>query len=255
MAVAGRWLWQGSCSGRVRIVRVKHTTMHRTFRLTCLVACVAAAAGLWPPSASAIGARRAEVRVLVTPSAAAVYVDGSYAGMVDDFVGLFQRLSLPPGEHDVVLYLDGYRTVHQTLRLAPNATYKLRYTMEPLAPGEVSERPPAAPPVPPPSGPTMRRRTQRERPTTPSRRASPDQPSDFGTLTMRVQPFDADVTIDGHHWSGADGGERLMLHLVEGRHHVEVRKIGYRSFAMDIDIRRGNPTPLNVALTPDQEER
>src|SRR5687768_16633999 len=35
---------------------------------------------------------RAEVRVLVTPADAAVYVDGYYAGVVDDFDGILQRL-------------------------------------------------------------------------------------------------------------------------------------------------------------------
>lgn len=212
---------------------------------------------------------RAEVRVLVTPKEAAVYVDGFYAGIVDDFNGFFQRLPVPPGEHDVVLYLDGYRTVHQRLYLAPGSTHKLRDTMEKLPPGEPSEPPPAALPAPPgpPAGAVMA-------PWPPQRGRMPPVPfpvpgpsgappettppgdaagrSEFGTLALRVQPGDADVTIDGEHWSGADGGERLIVQVVEGSHHVEVRRAGYRTFSTDIEVRRDQTSPLNVSLSPER---
>ena len=79
----------------------------------------------WPPAAYPfpyypLFNNRAEVRVLVTPEEAAVYVDGFYAGVVDDFNGLFQRLPLPPGGHDIVVYYDGYRTVHHRVYLQPD---------------------------------------------------------------------------------------------------------------------------------------
>ena len=61
------------------------------------------------------------MRVLVTPREAAVYVDGFYAGIVDDFNDV-QPLPLPPGAHDIVLYLEGYRTVHQRAYLTPGST-------------------------------------------------------------------------------------------------------------------------------------
>jgi len=57
-------------------------------------------AGLEPclviPATEAAFVGRAEVRVLVTPPEAAVYVDGYYAGLVDDLDGFFQRLPLTP---------------------------------------------------------------------------------------------------------------------------------------------------------------
>jgi hypothetical protein len=34
-------------------------------------------------------------------------VDGFYAGIVDDFNGVFQSLPLTPGGHTVVLYVEG----------------------------------------------------------------------------------------------------------------------------------------------------
>jgi hypothetical protein len=41
---------------------------------------------------------------MARPEEAAVYVDGFYAGIVDDFDGVFQKLLLPPGDHTIVLY-------------------------------------------------------------------------------------------------------------------------------------------------------
>jgi hypothetical protein len=70
-------------------------------------------------------------------------------------------------------------------------------------------------------------------------------------LVIRVQPAGADILIDGDRWSGPDGDERLLLQVSEGTHHIEVRKSGYRSFAADVPIRRGETTPLNVSLPPE----
>ena len=41
----------------------------------------------------------ASIRLLVEPREAEVYVDGYYAGVVDDFDGIFQRLRVTPGRH------------------------------------------------------------------------------------------------------------------------------------------------------------
>jgi hypothetical protein len=93
---------------------------------------------------------RAEVRLLVTPANAALYVDGFYAGTVDDFDGFFERLPLPPGGHEIVMYLNGYRTARQMVYLQPGSTFKIQIRMELLRPGESSEPPELAPSVPPP---------------------------------------------------------------------------------------------------------
>ncbi len=42
-----------------------------------------------------------DVRLEVRPRDAAVYVDGYYAGIVDDFDGVFQRLTLEAGPHQI----------------------------------------------------------------------------------------------------------------------------------------------------------
>lgn len=84
----------------------------------------------------------ADVRVEVTPKQAEVYVDGFYAGVADDFDGVFKRLHTTPGGHAITLHLEGYRTVTENLYLSPESTFKLHDTMDKLAAGETSEAPP-----------------------------------------------------------------------------------------------------------------
>jgi hypothetical protein len=83
-----------------------------------------------------------KVRVLATPEEAAVYVDGFYAGLVDDFDGALQRLPITPGDHAITLYLEGYRTVTRHISVAPDASVKLRLRMDKLGPDQTSELPP-----------------------------------------------------------------------------------------------------------------
>jgi hypothetical protein len=78
-----------------------------------------------------IGVRASgDVRVLATPKQAEVYVDGFYAGVVDDFDGVLQRLHTTPGGHAITLHLEGYRTVTQNIYVTPDSTFKLQLTMD-----------------------------------------------------------------------------------------------------------------------------
>ena len=212
----------------------------------------------------------AAVRLEVTPNDAAVYVDGYYAGIVDDFDGTFQRLRLAPGEHDITLYLDGYRTVHQRVYLTPDHTFKIKYRMERLAPSDIQEpRPlPQNPPMPPPGAQPMPgqpvpgqpvpmppqgrgpggRRMPPPQNTPPQPPPGNAQPSEYGTLAIRVQPGGAEILVDFEPWRGADGQDRLVIDLAEGQHSVEIRKPGYRTYVTGVDVRRGQTTPLNVSL-------
>jgi len=219
---------------------------------------------------------RARVRLLVTPKQAAVHVDGYYAGIVDDFDGFFQNLPLSPGGHEIVLYLQGYRTVRQTVYLTPDSTYKLRYAMQPVNQGDVSEPPPTAPPVPPPpAGSAMPPHTPRttpegapERPAPvpgpppgpprgpASRPLPPSRPpvaaGNYGALVIGVQPVDAEVRIDGERWMTSGTADRLVVQVSAGSHHVEIQKEGYRQFSTEIQVGRGETTPLNVSLSREE---
>src|SRR5262245_34726256 len=213
----------------------------------------------------------ASVKFEVKPNDAAVYIDGYYAGIVDDFDGVFQRLHVQPGEHEIELYLDGYRTVRQKAYLSADKTFKVKYTMEKLGPGEQPEpRPePINPPPPPPQagqpqyppppgyppqeprGPVDRRMPPPPR-QGPGPRSGQPSPTAYGTLSVRVQPIDADISIDGQPWRGPAGQDRLVVDVAEGSHTVEIRKQGYRTYVTQVDIRRGETTPLNVSLRGEQ---
>jgi hypothetical protein len=137
--------------------------------------------------------------------------------------------------------------------------------MEPLAAGEAEPSRPIATAPPSsgsprqagPAGPERPERPERppvrgpRRPEPPSRardRAA-NVDSDFGSITLRVQPGDATITIDGERWEGAQDQDRLVVELGAGMHNLEIRKDGYRTYITDITVRRGETTPLNVSLT------
>ena len=88
------------------------------------------------------GRPQADVRGEVKPKRAEVFVDGYYAGVAEDFDGAFKRLHTSPGGHAITLYLEGYRTVTENVYVRPGSTFKLKDTMERLAPGEMSQAPP-----------------------------------------------------------------------------------------------------------------
>lgn len=178
-------------------------------------------------------------RIEVVPRNAEVFVDGYFVGIVDDFDGYWQRLHLEAGEHELQFYLEGYRTVRQKVLFRPQGTLKIEFAMEPLAPSEASE------PRPTPA----ERALERHDPRRPSRSYGREQPSDFGTLSLRVQPDDAIVLVDGDEWDRPEGESRFYIDLAEGSHRVEVLKEGYRTYTRTIQVRRGETVTLNVSLT------
>lgn len=196
----------------------------------------------------------ADVRVLAKPKDVQVYVDGFYAGVGDDFDGAFQRLSLSPGGHTIVLYLDGFQTVRHNLYLRPGSTIKLHDAMERLPAGQTSEPPPVAPPVPPPPDGTYRSPRTSGRPLprpVPGRVQGDGQADGFGTLAIRVQPATAEVRVDGERWESSDDGQ-FELRLPSGRHRVDVSLPGFRPFSSDVDVREDEPTPLNISLASER---
>jgi hypothetical protein len=74
---------------------------------------------------------RASLRIQANPPEAEVYVDGYYAGIVDDFDGVFQRLHVTPGTHEITLRLDGFRTWSAEIYAAPHSTVKVHQDLIP----------------------------------------------------------------------------------------------------------------------------
>ena len=212
------------------------------------------------------------VRLQISPRQAEVFVDGYFAGTVDDFDGVFQRLNIQPGEHEIQVYLSGYRSFTQRFYLQPGKSFNMRHTMEPLRPGETATPPrpdptPVAGPGTAPGddggrgiargsgrggrgegagrGEGVGRGARGE-----GRGGRAGGPSDgFGSLSLRVQPADADVLIDGEPWRGSLDNGPLVVQLGTGPHHLEIRREGYRSYLTDIGIVYGQTRTLNVALT------
>ena len=60
-----------------------------------------------------------ELRLRVQPRDAQVFIDGYYAGRVDDFDGTFQSLRLEPGEYQVEIVLPGYEPLAFDVRISP----------------------------------------------------------------------------------------------------------------------------------------
>ena len=79
------------------------------------------------------GAVRIEVNPKESRKEIQVYVDGGRAGVVNDFDGVFQRLYLSLGKHDVELRLEGYKTMRMEIFVSPGKTFHIRRQMEPLA--------------------------------------------------------------------------------------------------------------------------
>jgi len=218
----------------------------------------------------------ASLRLEVKPKQAQVFVDGFYAGIVDDFDGTFQRLNVAPGEHEIELWLEGYKTVHQKIYLQVNNTFKVKYQMEKLAAGEPQEAKPLPPP--PPQDPRMQQPEQQPMGPGPATRRMPPPPpmppqgapqgppsvgvegprgnarnAGYGTIAVKVQPGDAEISIDGEAWHSPGSQARLTVEVAEGSHTVEIRKSGYRTYVTQIDVRRGQTTPLNVSLRGEQQ--
>ena len=208
--------------------------------------------GFWPPPYGFYGGYdyASDLRIMATPREAEVYVDGYLVGTVDDFDGWSQRLRIQPGEHEIEIYLEGYRSVRQKMLFRPGETYKIRAALEKIGPGQeaaVRPTPPsgtAAPAGEPAYPPQQDRGYPAPRPHAPSR--TPQQ--GFGTLSIRVQPADAVVVVDGERWDRPDGDPRLSVELSTGAHQVEVRKDGHKLYVSSVQVRSGEVTTLNVSL-------
>ena len=202
--------------------------------------------------------RASSVRLQVTPKDAQVYLDGYFAGSVDDFDGVFQRLRVRPGAHEIVLYLKGYHTIRQTLDLKRGEDYRIRHEMTSLAAGETNEPPPQPPARPAAQVAPMEPGEPRQGNVEPPRgyrppRRMPAEPGGaqaqgFGALVIRVQPGGAEVLIDGERWQGPDGQDRLGVQVPEGMHRVEIRKEGFSPFSSNVNVRTGETVPVNVSL-------
>jgi len=190
-------------------------------------------------------------RIQIQPRQAEVFIDGHLVGTVDDFDGWAQRLNVAPGEHELTVFLKGYQTYRENVLFRPGATLRVEHVMQPLAAGQPED----ARPVP---SRTPRSRSSSDAYPPPDLQRQPDvrvpsprrgaESGEYGSLSMRVQPLDAEVIVDGEPWQSPEAGS-LTLQLADGLHRVTVRKEGYRVYNAEVRVRRGDTTSVNVSLS------
>jgi hypothetical protein len=206
--------------------------------------------------------------VLVDPEDAKVYVDGYYAGTVDDFDGLTQRLYLSGGPHELLLKREGYKSLRFRVYVVPGETIKIENDM---AKGQGEEAlqdlthgrgdAPDDRYAPEPRG-SVRDDSDRDRdrdedvdvPPPPRRPMRDDAGIDVrrgaarGALDLRVSPGDASVYVDGEFRGAAK--QIRSLELQTGSHRVEIVRPGYETFHREIEIGGGRTEELQVTLEP-----
>ena len=75
-----------------------------------------------------------ELRLSVTPRSSDVYVDGYFAGRVDEFDGVFQALKLEEGPHHVQITAPGYLPLDFDVRIEPDRKITYRGALQPFRP-------------------------------------------------------------------------------------------------------------------------
>lgn len=71
------------------------------------------------------------VRLRIRPRDAQVFVDGHYAGIVDDFDGTFQSLRLEPGGHKIEIHMPGFEDLELDIHVQPGRTITLNEDLRP----------------------------------------------------------------------------------------------------------------------------
>jgi PEGA domain-containing protein len=81
----------------------------------------------YPPGGYDLGGIRLKIR----PRDAQVFVDGYYAGLVDDFDGMFQALKLEAGGHKIEIHMPGFQDFEMDVHVQPGRTITLNEDLRP----------------------------------------------------------------------------------------------------------------------------
>ena len=71
------------------------------------------------------------IRLRIRPRDAQVFVDGAYAGLVDDFDGTFQQLRLEQGGHKIEIRMPGFEDLEMDVHVQPGRTITLQEDLRP----------------------------------------------------------------------------------------------------------------------------
>jgi len=145
-----------------------------------------------------------------------VWVDGQYVGYLKELKGS-KKVSLLPGEHEIVVRQDGYQDFSQRLTLRPGETQLVRVAMEKGITGPM--------------------------------------PKQTASVKIEVKPERAAVFVDGlfvGHAGEFEGAGRAML-IAPGEHHIRVILPGYSSFETDINPLANQKVSVKTELAKSSE--
>lgn len=215
----------------------------------------------------------------VSPGRTEIFLDGEYIGKVDAFDGWPRYLWLPKGTYDVVLYLDGFKTIARQITIYPGSMIDLDDRMEPgesVRPEDIASKSHERR--------DERLRYERERRERLERGETGDDEEDWrdrvrrergyrrddpyfedeeeeiaadaerkGRLRLEVDPEDASVYLDGR-FVGT-GTELAMMRgglpVSPGEHKLAVVRPGRKAEERSFEVAAGEEVELEVELESD----
>jgi hypothetical protein len=160
-----------------------------------------------------------------------VWIDGNYVGYLKELKGS-KKISLLPGEHEVIVRQSGYQDYVQRIVVEPGGTHLVSVSMH-LAPTAAV-------------------------------------PSVTATLKLRIKPGRAAVFLDEKYVGHASefGGKFRSMKISPGKHKLRVELPGFRTFDTVVDLLPDQITEMKTELAvgsieqnsplikkPDQQQR
>lgn len=140
-----------------------------------------------------------------------VWVDGNYVGYLRELKGN-KKISLLPGEHEVIVRQSGYQDFVQKVVVEPGGQRLISVTMH-LAPNAVV-------------------------------------PDATATLKLKIKPNRAAVFLDGKYVGHAAefGGKFRSMKISPGKHRLRVELAGYRTFDTEVNLLAEQTTEVKTEL-------
>jgi PEGA domain len=147
-----------------------------------------------------------------------VWIDGNYVGYLKELKGS-KKITLLPGEHEVVVRQSGYEDYVQKVVVEPGEKRLITVSLH-LAP----------------------------------RATVPDV---IATLKLKIKPERAAVFLDGKFvgHAGDFGGSFKSMKIAPGKHRIRVELPGYRAYDTSIDLLPNQESEIKTELPPGSIEQ